>query len=586
MTSRLVTVDGRPPGHRTDWRAWPRLVRRVLTDQVLPVAPQTGVGAAEDRMIAGLRCVIALASLAVVWIDPSHSVAPALLTYASLLTFLGFSVAMYLEATGRIGPLRGISQWSHWVDLVCFTWLTVLSGGTRSVFFTGYFFAILTASFRWGFRSGALVTLSSVFLFCSVGLVITPRHPLELGRALVRPVYLMVLGYMIAYWGEFHVSSTERLALLRDVTTLSNPRFGIDRTIANVLRRLRAFYHADACVLLTPSPAAETAAVWRCEAGRSETLERAVELPAVTVGALLSLDASDAVACTGLRAADRPTSTAPRADADERTGSLERIAEILNARSFMTVPWPQVGRSWGRLYVTSSQPRRFRPGDLGFLQQVINQIMPTLENVRLVDRLATDAAEAERLRIARDLHDTVVQPYIGIHMGLAAIGHKLRGRQDVTKDIEHLSHVISLEIDDLRQYLRGLKNRGQTQGALVDALTRFAHRFSDATGIALALEVDGEVRVNDRLAAEAFQMVAEAVSNARRHTESREIGVRVRGDRQLLTVQVRDRGTSGQPGGAFAPRSLGERAAALGGRVRVESAAADGGSVVTIEIPL
>ena len=580
MTIRWLTVELRPPGLQGDWRAWYRRVRRVLAAHVRSTSQSaTALTAAEDRMIARLRGVIAVAAVLVVAIDPSHVHGPTALTHGALAAFGVYSVLMYAAATGRLRRLQGLLAWNHWADLGWITLLVGLSGATQSIFFVGYFFAILNASFRSGFRAGAFVTLGAFLLFFALGYLWTPQESPELGRALVRPVYLLVLGYLISYWGGFHVSLTERLRLLKEVNALSNPRFGVDRTIANVLQRLHTFYHADACVLVTPSPSGGSALVWRSDERALAAGNAPTELPIASVGALLALGARGAVAGPASRSRRSERSLAD--DGDD--GRLQAIAEALSAVSFMTVPWPSHGG--GRLYVTSQHRHAFEPLDLEFLEQVVAHVILTLENVRLVDRLATDAAEAERLRIARDLHDTVVQPYIGIRMGLAGIRQKLRSNLDVSRDLDLLSDGIALEIDDLRGYLRELKAQGTSRGAFGAALARFAERFGDATGIAVGVEIAGSSTLNDRLAAEAFQMVAEAVSNVRRHTESRTIGIIVRADPHALVIHVDNDGVPGEPPQTFVPKSIGERAAALGGGVSV-APRSGGGSRVTIRVPL
>lgn len=579
MTIRWLRVELRSPGRHGDWRAWYHRVRHGVTAHAgSPAHASTGITAAEDRMIARLRGVIAAAAVLVVAIDPSHVQGPAALTYTALGAFCAYGVLISAIAAGWLPRIHALLRWNHWADLGWITLLVGLSGATQSIFFVGYFFAILNASFRSGFRTGALVTLCAFVLFSALGYLWMPQESPDLGRALVRPVYLLVLGYMISYWGGFHVSLTERLRLLKEVNALSNPRFGVDRTIANVLQRLHRFYRADACVLVTPASGADRVLVWRCD-GRASS-DGPVELPAATVGALLALDTPGVA--TGTPPGPRRREVWPLGSGGN-DARLQGIAEALNARCFMTVPWPAPGG--GRLYVAAQDRHAFAPFDLEFLEQVVEHIMPTLENVRLVDRLATDAAEAERLRIARDLHDSVVQPYIGIRMGLAAIRQKLRGHQDVSADLDLLSNVIALEIDDLRGYLRQLKARGTSRGALGEALARFAARFTDATGIDIALDVDGSRGLNDRLAAEAFQMVAEAVSNVRRHTASRAVEIAVRADRHMLVIHVDNDGADVERPRMFAPQSIGDRAAALGGTVAV-CERPGGGSRVTIRIPV
>jgi signal transduction histidine kinase len=150
--------------------------------------------------------------------------------------------------------------------------------------------------------------------------------------------------------------------------------------------------------------------------------------------------------------------------------------------------------------------------------------MPTIDNIRLVDRLASDAAEAERRRIARDLHDSVIQPYIGLQMALVAIQKKLAThREAVPEDVERLLALTNAGIADLRHYMgelreNGAHDSGLLPGGLLSAVQRFTKKFAEATGIVVHVEAETALPVYDRLAAEVFRMVAEGLSNVRRHT--------------------------------------------------------------------
>src|SRR6185295_2468372 len=105
----------------------------------------------------------------------------------------------------------------------------------------------------------------------------------------------------------------------------------------------------------------------------------------------------------------------------------EALAEFLSARSFVGVPLQYRERLRGRILISSERAHAFDVGDAVFLQHVANQIMPVIENIRLVERLASDASEEERNRIARSVHDRVIQPYYGLQIGLKALQSVLHG---------------------------------------------------------------------------------------------------------------------------------------------------------------
>jgi len=201
--------------------------------------------------------------------------------------------------------------------------------------------------------------------------------------------------------------------------------------------------------------------------------------------------------------------------------------------------------------------------------------------------LASSAAEQERQKIARDIHDSVIQPYIGLQYKVAAIRNKLSdGRtEDVAADLEHLFDVTNEEVSGLRRYVRGLKEAGASRDDLLSAVRRYVGQFEDHYGIRVRVECKTDINVNDRLAAELIQIVHEGLSNVRKHTEATQarVSFECRGGRILLRVENEQNG--GPPAALFVPRSIAERAEGLGGRAHVESVAGSH-TAVRVEIPL
>ncbi|HSH80624.1 MAG TPA: histidine kinase, partial [Herpetosiphonaceae bacterium] len=268
---------------------------------------------------------------------------------------------------------------------------------------------------------------------------------------------------------------------------------------------------------------------------------------------------------------------------DEGEPESAALAETLDAPCFATVPVRLRNETRGRLFLTACRP--FDHGDPAFILQVIEHVAPVIENIRLVDRLASDAADEARQRIARDLHDSVIQPYIGLQIGLAACRQKLAaGNGNVEGDLERLLALTNEGIAELRGYVRGLKSGGAREASLIPAVRRFAARFGEATSIDVRVDAADNLQVNDRLAAEVFQLIAEGLSNIRRHTTSCKAAVELSTTDHRLCVRVENDLANGHPSPPFTPRSITERAAALGGHARVEQKA--DATAVVVEIPL
>jgi signal transduction histidine kinase len=555
-------------------------------------ADTLGTGAVQLRIITLMRLVLAASALLIILIDPSEPDRLIALTFATLGLYTLYSVALYLLALFWRAHLEPLHRWAHWIDVCWFVALIALSRGTSSIFFFGFFFAILVASFSWGFAEGLKVTIASAVLFTVVGYATAPSGPeFELNRFLLRPIYMCVLGYMMAFWGGREIRLRRRLALLKEMTASANPRFGVDRTTGLLMELLRTFYGANACLSITVPPGMGEQRMRRATSDDPEGAARVKSIPAELAAQLLAPPAEAAILYRGqapgwLRSSggyygyDLRSGT--RVIGDQRAS--RELAATIDAESFVSIPLYFNHSPFGRLYVTAAHPRAFDEADIDFLLQVDAHVTPILDNIRLIDRLALDAADEERRRIARDIHDSVIQPYIGLQMGLAAIRRKQAAGQDAASEVERLYNLTSEGINELRGYVHNLRTGGDSANGLVASVRRFASKLAATTGIDVQIEAADSLPVNDRLAADVFQMVVEGLSNIRRHTQATRATVYLARRPNHLAVCIENERPDGVDATPFTPRSISERARALGGSAHVEHP--PGSTAIQIEIPL
>jgi signal transduction histidine kinase len=560
----------------------------------------------DDSMIALMRLILAASALIIIYIDPAEPDRFVPVTYMALVTYTVYSAAIMVAIRRRAASLRHVTEWWHWIDVGWYVLLVALSSGTNSIFFFFFFFSILVASFRRGFWAGLRVVLVSVILFSIIGLTIEPAaETFEWNRFLLRPIYLAVLGYMMAYWGGHEIALKRRLSLLKEVSALSNPRFGVEQTLNIVIERLRTFYDAEACMLLMAD--SDAYKLYRASRGRAGSALRPDWVDPELAARLLSLPSSyaafyirhlvwrgrtfDRFHAVNLAAGNRSEPVTER-------GQL--LATLLDAESFITTPLFCNKEVVGRIYLTVKRRHDFDNSDIDFLLQIFEQVMPVVENIRLVDRLASDAAEDERQRIARNIHDSVIQPYLGLQIGLGTVRQRLadavqssNGHSDDLTDtaakmvqrLEQLIEMTNLGIGDLRSYISGLKGTGERDSSLLPSMHRFASKFSDVTGIAVQVIAENDLPISDRLAAEVFQMTVEGLSNVRRHTHAKEAKVHVHCSGGYLTLNIENDTANDANVSCFTPRSITNRAEALGGRLRVD-VTGQGQTNVTVTVPL
>ncbi|SHG50667.1 Histidine kinase [Massilia sp. CF038] len=540
-------------------------------------------------IVGTVRLVLAASTIITVLMDPAMVQKMPAFTWVIFSGFTLHNVALYLLAhVRRHAPLGTLSTW---IDLAWYTLLVFVTGGQASLFFMFYFFSILTTAFRFGFDEGARVTLASAVLFSLTAHSATASS--EVLQVLLRAAFLLALGYMIARWGEANLVQKRRLALLRDVSRLSNPRFGVEHTINDVLQRVRHFFQASSCVMVSRRLRSPRWALRVInDAGASVADLPADDNSDATAPLLMSLPPGMPVLYTSTALPWLPRGGAfcyydlEHDQWRECEGDAgERLAEMLEVRSFISTPL-SIQNSEGRAFMASVQMNYSR-ADVLFLCQIAGQVVPVLENIYLLDRLASEAALRERRKISRDLHDSTVQPYIGLSHTLTALRAKAAPDNPLFDELDTLALMTAEVVRDLRHYVGGFaKESGFSEPLFYSALRHHARQVRLIYGIDIALEMPVRVDIGDRLAAAAVHLITEGISNIRKHTAARQAWVRLRYDQESLNIEIENpNDASDGPAPAFYPVSISERTLSLGGTIRIEQRN-PARTVVCIDIPI
>lgn len=543
------------------------------------------------RLIAGMRVVLGTSALLISVLNVPKPRLPA--TDIVLLLYSMYALLIY-HLSLRRKPIAA-HRVLPWLDLLWY--LPLLALTSNGIFYYFFFFSIVVASFSWGLSDGLRVTLASTAIYMIVGVFNLRSRPMPMNHFMMAPIGLLTFGYIIARWGGYHTQLKNRLKLLKDVTVFSNPRYGIDRTIKAILESIRAFYDAEACLLVIPGkPAAESYQMYRVTRGTTPSRSAPPEISSETATQFLEPSLDNAVIYRRRNSSHtRLFDVKTKIFSETGSTASDKLAGMLDAERYVSMPVYYRHQPVGRMYLIDG-PTRVDTPDMEFLLQLMDHVTPVMENIRLIDNLASDAAEQERRRIAADIHDSVIQPYLGLQFGLAALDQKLEaGNTAIRGDIQELLELTNHELAELRGFVWGLRAGEERTDVLLPAIERFAERFSLVTGIKVDVEARGKVKVNDRLAAELFQIVAEGLSNVRRHAFCRDARVEISCKNSSLLLQIKnsrprtapeqERGDGHEISKTFRPHSIAERAASLGGDTKVFVDEKDY-TVVSIGIPL
>jgi signal transduction histidine kinase len=551
------------------------------------------------RLIAGMRVVLGTSALLISMLGSVQPRLWSVSTNMTLVLYCLYGLVIY-HLSVRRNPVAA-HRIIPWLDLLWYLPLIAFafSNGSNGVFYYFFFFSIIVASFNWGLTAGLQLTLASAVIYTAIALLMTVQRQqsIRLNHLLMAPIGLLTFGYIIARWGGYHTELKNRLKLLKDVTVFSNPRYGIDRTIKAILESIRAFYDAEACLLVIPGkPGAESYQMYRVTRDTTPSRSAPPDIGREAAAQFLEPSLDHAVIyhrnrSSQTRLFDVKTKTFSETDSTK----TDKLAGMLDAQRYLSMPVYYRHQPVGRMYIING-PTRIDAPAMEFLLQLMDHVTPVMENIRLIDNLASDAAEQERRRIAHDIHDSVIQPYLGLQFGLAALDQKLEaGNTAIRGDIQELLELTNVELTELRRFVWGLRAGEERMDVLLPAIERFAERFSLVTGIKVDVEARGKVKVNDRLAAELFQIVAEGLSNVRRHAFCRDARVEISCNDGSLLLQIKNSRPRANPEAEradgnenvkpFRPHSIAERAASLGGDTHVFVDEKDY-TVVSIGIPL
>ena len=195
-------------------------------------------------------------------------------------------------------------------------------------------------------------------------------------------------------------------------------------------------------------------------------------------------------------------------------------------------------------------------------------------------RIVTTADQTRR-RIERDLHDGVQQRLVTLTMKLRAL-EPIKTPGAVTSEVEEIAAGLDQVLDDLREAAQGLHPVILSQGGLAAALKALGRRSS------LPVELDVRVpeRLPDAVEVAAYYVVAEALTNAAKHSHASFVSVEAEAIGGRLRISVQDDGVGGaDPGRGSGLVGLRDRVEALGGKFSLQSPSA-GGTNVRMDLPL
>lgn len=550
-----------------------------------------------ERLIAGGRVVLAGSSLFAVWLDPSEPAKYAHIAYSLLAAYLVYSVVLAL-LVWRSTPAGRWQIVSHGFDLLFFLFFIYFTEGPASPFIAYFVFSLICATLRWRSRGTLWTALVSLTAFFAAGFYfgeVLHDPAFDLYRFIIRGVYLTVIAVLLGYLGAHEQRTRKEMALLAAAPS------GVPATVEVLVHEVLAY---AAGVLGAP----RVAMVWA--EGESASLHLASRhegrfhwhraTPEMLEGLLASSGEERGFLCPDARA-ERPLGLR-KSHARTSSWRAELLPAALTAQfRFQAVLAVRLSGEnlRGRLFFFDKPA--MTPDDL-LLGEIIGGVVAArFDLFYLTEQLRRAAATEERIRLARDLHDGVLQSMTGFALQLAAVRRLFdEAPERAVQRLEEVQRLIAFEQRDLRFFITELKppmTPGSEATSLGSRLGELAERIEKEWDLRVDLKTPGlQMPLPDGLSRDLYHILREALFNAARHSEASEVKVSLtRTAERTIAIQVNDDGCGFPFHGRFSaadlarqnlgPKTLRERVTGLGGTFELVSSTAGAEICITLPLP-
>lgn len=252
--------------------------------------------------------------------------------------------------------------------------------------------------------------------------------------------------------------------------------------------------------------------------------------------------------------------------------------------AFLGVPVSVGGDPFGNLYLTDKEGG-FTDEDIAVVEAISRVAGAAIQVARLQTRLRHMAVIEDRQRIARDLHDSVIQDIFAVGLSLQGLSTRV-SEMEVREQLDSSIDTLDGTVNTLRRYVFELREEVVPATGLDDKIQALVARMGSAYPTKVELSVEPlESYPSDQ---ELVLLLTEALSNALRHADAAKITVDVMQRGEDILVRIADDGIGFDPANIEAGMGLANmraRALGLGGTLELEAEPGEGTTVIA-RIPI
>ncbi|HEY7806663.1 MAG TPA: histidine kinase [Croceibacterium sp.] len=529
------------------------------------------------RIIALCRLLMAVVFFVALWLAPDQPVRSGPTGYVMLFGYMMLASLMLLIAWRNWWWDERLAWPMHAVDVLLFL-AAVYFTETNNDSFTSPFLAffsylMLSATIRWDWRVTAITSALVSGLYLLTGLAMNSFDlDLDMFRFGRRVTYMVLLSLVLVWFAlQRRQQSVERFI---------DPPGSADDRLPPMLEALR---YAMAQVGATAG-----AIAW------ADDEEPRIEIRAIELGCgsgQLSPEAlpPDEPFAAGPQLFDLPRRRILRIGrwrcVTARGEVHDPLARHCGVTRGLALPFVAV-KGRGEVLLTGIPGVNADHVEIGAL--IAREVGIGFDRQATLALVRESAVTRMRDAVARDLHDTIAQSLAGASLRLEGLRHWIHDGNDPENEIQAIKAALRLEQKQVRGLIDRLRHGESVlaDGTAAASIGPMLRDLSEYWSIAAVLdESAGRIVIPGWMAHELRQVLREAVANAVRHGGASRVAIALAEENGMLHLTVSDNGT-GFPvtDATVLPRSISERAGALGGTLDIESAAS--GARLRLTLPL
>jgi signal transduction histidine kinase len=540
-------------------------------------------------MIAVGRLLLALASLAIAWVDPTEPLRHAGSAYHLLVAYALWAAAVLVAVWWKPSVSDRARVAVHLADIVVISALLFLTGGPASPLFAWFIYVLFSAALRFGSRGTLWTALAVLTVFLSLGpasIFLEGVPEMELNQFIMRSIYLAVVSGLLSYLMRYQEALQQGLAALSywPRPDERDPH----RDLEMIVERAAEILLVPRAVLVIQSRSGEPEqeAVW----DRGRLTVSAVPLPGSPTlgGSFFSRDIQ----------AERPLVLALHRRSLRRIRTSPIPPALIERHAIGSVLAIRLeGASFTGWLLCLDRPD-LTVEDLHLGEALRQHVTSGIDDSRMRSRLEVAAVAGERMRLAQELHDGLLQSLAGVVHYLEVVHRTMETEPETArKKVTEIQGLLMEEQRNLRMFIQQLTPPAfRAERGLTNQLYELRERIQRQWGLQVDLRVHAvdDDSVSPALRGEIYNLTAEALFNVAKHALATAVTVRIERADGLVRVVVSDDGEGFPFHGRYrlaeleeansGPLSIKRRIRSLRGELDIESSTE--GSTVDMLIPV